>query len=152
MANRKKGQVSTEMLALVGLMLFLLLPLLFYAYSRSNVASEDIAVQKAEFAAQRLASAADSVGYMGGAAAVVEELEIPANVKKVSIENGHDIVLEIDSSSGRKQLVKSSAFMISSSGFDRIEKAGIYFFEVRALSNYAANGSATVAQVGITVR
>ncbi len=150
MAEMAKGQVSTEMLALVGLMMLLLLPLLFYAHGRSNTAGEDIAVQKAEFAVQRLASAADSVGYLGGAAGVVEEIEIPANVKSIALgPNGHDIVLEVDSSSGKKQLVKSSAFIINPVGFEKIGKEGTYFFEVRALSDY---GIGTTAQVRITVK
>jgi len=149
--NGVKGQVSTEMLALVGLMLFLLLPLLLYAYGKSNSTNEDISVQKAEFAAQRLSSAADSVGYLGGKAGVVEEIEIPPNVKSITLgANKHDIVIEIDSSSGKKQIVKSSAFEIRASGFDRIKKAGTYFFEIIALSNYAGTGP--TEQVGITVK
>jgi len=146
-----KGQVSTEMLVIVGLMLLLLTPLLIYAYGRSNVAQEDLAVQKAEFAVQRLASAADSVGYLGGAAAVVEEIEIPPYVKSVYLSNnGHDIVFDMEVSGGKKQIVKSSAFVIDGPGFSRVGKEGTYFFEVKALSDYSNSSGA--AQVRITVR
>ena len=147
---KMKGQVSTEMLALVGIMLFLLLPLLLYAYGKSNSSNEDISVQKAEFAVQRLASSADSVGYLGGKAGIVEEIEIPPNIKSITLGlNKHDIIMEVSSSSGRKQIVKSSTFKIRESGFDRINKAGTYFFEIIALSEYAGSGS---EEVGITVK
>lgn len=131
----KRGQVSTEILIMVGMMLLLLLPLLFYAYGRANVAGEDIATQKAEFAAQRLATAADSVGYLGGAAALVEEIELPGNVLNVSV-SGHDVIFELAASAGRRQIVKASAFSINATGFERLTRTGTYFVEIGALSNY----------------
>lgn len=140
--NSSRGQMATEVLVIVGMMLLLLLPLLFYSYGRANVAREDIAVQKAEFAAQRLASAADSVGYLGGAAGLVEEIEIPSNVKSLKIE-GHDIVFDIDSATGKKQIVKSTAFLIDSR-IGTISRAGTYFFEITALSENISKGAAQV--------
>lgn len=144
----KRGQASTEILILIGLLLLLMLPLLLYAYGRSNVAREDLGVQKAEFLVQRLASAADSVGYLGGAAAVVEEVEVPPNVKSLSVKNGRDIVLEMDAVSGKKQIVKGTAFGIDALNFGAIKKSGTYFVEIRALSNL--NGSTN--QVSMEVK
>ncbi len=131
----KRGQISTEVLIIIGILLLLLIPLLLYAYSKAGIASEDLAVQKAEFAAQRLASLSDSVGYLGGAAAVIDEIEIPPYVKSVKV-NGYDIVIEMDSTAGKKEIVKSSEFLIKEIGFENITKAGTYFIEVKALSNY----------------
>jgi len=142
-----RGQVSTEVLLLVGMALFLLLPVVLYAYSRANVSGEDLSVQKAEFAAHRLAALADSVGYLGGASGVVDEIEIPPYVKSVTVSN-HDIIFEMDSSSGKKQIVSSSAFNLTSSGFGGITKAGTYYIEVLALS---ATDTGT-AQVSMTLR
>jgi type II secretory pathway pseudopilin PulG len=135
MEKNGRGQISTEIVVLIGLLLLLLIPLLLYAYGRANVATEDIAVQKAEFAASRLSSLADSVGYLGGAAAIVEEVEIPSNVRSVRIDaaDPHDIVFDIDSTEGTKQIVKSSAFNLTSSGFGNITKAGTYFIKISAL-------------------
>lgn len=134
------GQISTEMLMIIGLMLLLLVPLLFYAYNRTNIAKEDISVQKAEFAAERLARLSDSIGYMGGASAIVDEIEIPPNVRSVSIQGagtlgrGHDIVFDMDSSTGTKQIVKSSSFVITSSGLEKITRSGgTYWVEISAL-------------------
>ena len=142
-----RGQMSVEVLVLVGMALFLLLPVLLYAYGRANISGEDLSVQKAEFAAHRLASLADSVGYLGGAAAVIDEIEIPPYVKSVSVD-GRDIIIEMDSSGGKKQIVAGSAFKLESGGFDRITKSGTYFIEVRALSTTGQGG----AQVEMTLR
>ena len=131
--NCARGQMSVEILILVGMALFLLIPVLLYAYGRANVSGEDLSTQKAEFAAHRLASLADSVGYLGGASAVIDEIEIPPYVKNVSV-SGRDIVIELDSASGKKQIVAGSAFLLNQSGFSRITKSGTYFIEVRALS------------------
>lgn len=129
-----RGQVSTEVLILIGLMLLILVPLLLYAYSRANVAGEDISVQKAEFAASRLASAASSVGYLGPAAAVIEEVEIPANLRQIRTD-GNNIVLEMDSSTGVRQIVKATPFPLSASGLSQVKKAGTYFFKISALDS-----------------
>ena len=145
--NCARGQMSTEILILVGMALFLLLPVLLYAYGRANVSGEDLSTQKAEFAAHRLASLADSVGYLGGASAVIDEIEIPPYVNSVNV-SGRDIIVNMDSASGKKQIVAGSAFNLSSSGFERITKSGTYFIEVRALSTTSSGG----AQVGLSLK
>lgn len=129
---KKQGQVSTELLIIIGFMLLLLLPLLIYSYSRVSIANEDIAAQKAEAAASRLAHLSDSVGYLGGAAAIMEEVEMPPNLKSIAV-GGHDIIILVDSSSGKKQIVKTSAFNLTSSGLENITRAGTYFIQVSAL-------------------
>ena len=139
-----RGQMSTEILILIGMALFLLMPVLLYAYGRANVSGEDLSVQKAEFAAHRLASLADSVGYLGGGAKVIDEIEIPPYVKSVGV-SGRDIVIGMDSAGGKKQIVAGSSFVLSETGFERITKSGTYFIEVRALSvTQAAPGAAQV--------
>lgn len=144
----RKGQVSTEVLILIGLMLLLLLPLLVYAFNRSGAAKDDLTMQKSEFAAQRLARLSDSVGYLGGAAAIVDEVEIPANVKNITI-NGRDIIFEIDSPTGRLQIVKSSSFGLRGVGLDRVVKEGTYWFEVSAISVDDPESNYTQVQIRV---
>jgi len=141
--------MSTEILILVGMALLLLMPVLLYAYGRANVSGEDLAVQKAEFAAHRLATLCDSVGYLGGGAKVIDEIEIPPYVKSVKV-SGRDIVIEMDSGNGKKQIVAGSSFVLNETGFSRITKSGTYFIEVSALSAVRANPAA--AQVGLGVQ
>ncbi len=133
-----KGQVSTEVLIVIGVMLFLLVPLLLYAHSKVNLADSDLAVQKAEFAAQRLVSLADSVGYIGGEAAAIDEIEVPPGVQSVTL-SGHELVFTLNSPSGSNQIVKSSAFELvepspPAKGISAIKGAGTYFVEVQAIA------------------
>jgi len=117
-------------------MLLLLVPLLLYAYGRANVSQEDLAVQKAEFAVHRLVSISDSVGYLGGNAAIIDEVEMPNYVKSLTV-NGKDIVMELSTASGKRQIVQSSAFQLDGEGLSNIKSPGTYFIEVRALSNFS---------------
>jgi hypothetical protein len=128
----KRAQVSTEVLILVGLMLTLLIPLLVYSYGRANTARDDMAVQKAEFAVQRLASLSDSVGYIGGSAAIVEEIEMPPGARALRVE-GHDVIIELGSPLGARHIVQSSAFTLASSGLGNITTSGTYFIEVASV-------------------
>ncbi|MCX6769681.1 MAG: hypothetical protein NT051_03300 [Candidatus Micrarchaeota archaeon] len=147
---KSRGQISTEILVVVGIMLTLLLPLILYSYGKVNVAKEDLAVQKAEFAAQRIASISDSVGYLGGAAAIIEEIEIPPGFRNLTI-NGHDIVIELQTSSGRKQIVKSTAFGLKGeNSLANITSPGNYFIEARAidrLDGEIGNGTSVLVSV-----
>ena len=147
--ERMRGQASTEVLVLVGVALFLLLPVLLYAYGRANVSGEDLSTQKAEFAAHRLATLADSVGYLGGGAKIVDEIEIPPYVKSVGV-SGRDIIIELDSATGKKQIVAGTSFVLNQTGFASITKSGTYFIEVDALS--AARTDPSAAQVGLSVQ
>ena len=133
--ERKRGQISTEILVLLGLMLALLIPLLIYSYSRAGVAREDLSVQKADFAINRLSALTNSVGYLGGAAAIIEEIEAPQHIKKVYVKS-HDIVMEVYSSGGVKQMVASTDFELESSGLDRITAGGTYFIEAAATTDF----------------
>ena len=138
--KHSRGQVSTELLIIIGLLLLLLVPLLFYAYNRTNIAKEDIGVQKAEFAAQRMARLADAIGYMGGESRIVDEIQIPPHVTSISVRgNGHDIVFTMDSTTGTKEIVKSSAFKILLVGFDRGIREGNYWVDIQALSEPGPN-------------
>jgi hypothetical protein len=143
-----RGQMSVEILVLVGMALFLLLPVLLYAYGRANVSGEDLSVQKAEFAAHRLAALADSVGYLGGGAKVIDEIEIPPYVKSLRII-GQDIVMEMDAANGKKQIVAGSSFVLNETGFSRITKSGTYFIEVSALSTTQASPGAAQVQLSV---
>ncbi|MEM4554715.1 MAG: hypothetical protein QXT25_02595 [Candidatus Anstonellaceae archaeon] len=144
----QKGQISTETLAIVGVILLLMVPFILYAIGKSNNAKEDFAVQKAEFAAQRLARLVDSIGYLGGSSAIVEQVEVPPYVKSLNISGGgHDIVFQMETSSGKKEIVRTTAFNVTAEGLERVKKEGTYYFEIRALSNFSGG-----AQVKITVR
>lgn len=127
-----KGQLSTETLVLIGLMLAIMVPLLVYSYQRANIVREDLSMQKAEFAVGRLAAISDSVGYLGPDAAIVEEIEVPPHATRLEA-NGRDIVMTVVTSSGTAQVVKPSAFELEEEGLENIIAGGTYFVEARAV-------------------
>ena len=57
-----KGQVSTELLVVVALVLLIFIPLLVLVYTKANEANQQIASYQAELSVSRIASLANSVG------------------------------------------------------------------------------------------
>lgn len=158
--EKMRGQISTEILILIGLVLVLLVPLLIYAYGKANTATNDLNVQKGEFDVQRLASLSDSVGYLGGGAAITDEIEVPSNIISLYVDpvNPHDIVMNLTSQTGSMQVVQTSVFAIttppstSEESLSKISTAGTYLIEVRALSNFTNATSPDTPQVEMSLK
>jgi len=74
-----KGQVSTELLVIVALVLLVFIPLLVLVYFKANEANQQIASYQAELAVFRLASLANSVGSLGTNTSVQTDVFIPPN-------------------------------------------------------------------------
>ena len=60
-----KGQLSIELIVIIGLVLVIFIPLLVMVYYKSNEANEEIALHQAELSVFRLAYLANSVGSLG---------------------------------------------------------------------------------------
>lgn len=74
-----KGQVSTELLIIVALVLLIFIPLLVLVYLEANNANQQIASYEAEFSVSRIASLANSVGSLGTNTTVITDVFIPPN-------------------------------------------------------------------------
>jgi hypothetical protein len=134
-----KGQISSEILILIGMLLVFLVPLLLYGYGKINQAGDDLSIQQAEFSAQRLASLSDSVGYLGGNAAIIDEIQIPSDTENISIQNNRDVVITVDSPAGPEQIVQASYFNLTSPNMNSIVRPGNYFIDVQAISNISSS-------------
>jgi predicted permease len=141
----KKGQPSTEILIIIGFFLLILIPLIFYAFSRKNLAEDDLATQKAEIAAQRLASSINSIGYLGGGSAIIQEIELPESFKQINV-NGKDVVIKINSAIGEKQIVRSTFFNLSGD-LSNITKGGRYRIEISSEGNFSKSQEIKLALV-----
>ena len=85
-----KGQVSTELLIIVALVLLIFIPLLVLVYLKAGEANQEIASYKAELAVTRIASLANSVGSLGTNSSVDTDVLIPANIVFLNVnESGH---------------------------------------------------------------
>jgi uncharacterized protein (UPF0333 family) len=105
----KKGQVSTELLVVVGLVLLVFIPLLVMVYFKANEVSEQISTYQAELLVFRLAYLANSVGSLGTDTTVYTDLYIPQNIiylKTDSFESGGEIVLKLQTAEGESEIVE----------------------------------------------
>jgi hypothetical protein len=126
-----KGQVSAELLIIVGFILLMITPLLFIAYTKMGESNEKLALAQAEMYGARLASLVDTVGGVGGNASMITEINVPPYVKNISAE-GKEVVFALETSAGMNELVKVTRFNMTSIDFGRLEKPGTYYIEIRA--------------------
>ncbi len=109
MYRMKKGQVSTELLVVVGLVLLVFIPLLVMVYFKANEVSEQVATYQADLLVFRLAYLANSVGSLGTDTTIYTDLFIPQNtisLKTYSFESGGEIVLKIQTAEGESEIVE----------------------------------------------
>ncbi len=98
-----KGQVSTELLVVVALVLLIFIPLLVMVYVKANEADQQIGAYQAELTVTRLASLANSVGSLGTNTSVTTDVYIPPNTVSFMTEKagiGSEIVLTLSTPQG----------------------------------------------------
>ncbi len=99
-----KGQISTELLIIVALILLIFIPLLWLVYVKAGEASSQIAAYQAELTVNRIASLANSVSNLGTETAVTTEVYLPKNTKELAIRkiggDAAEITLTIETGAG----------------------------------------------------
>ncbi|MBN1170387.1 hypothetical protein JXA56_05150 [Candidatus Micrarchaeota archaeon] len=98
-----KGQVSTELLIIVGIVLLIFIPLITLVYLKANEANAQIAAYQAELSVSRIASLANSVGSLGTDTSVTTDVFIPPNTIEMKTENtgtGAELYLTIEGPQG----------------------------------------------------
>lgn len=120
-----KGQVSTELIAVIAFVLFLFIPALFFAYSKAGEITNELDVRKAYVSVERLSSLSNSVGYCGQNSSIIAEIDVPANVKEIefkSYSDGGEVIAHLLDGA---DIVKLVSFQIEgdslTTGFYRIE-------------------------------
>ncbi len=84
-----KGQVSTELLVIVGIILLVFIPILVTVYFKSNETNQELKVLQAELAVTRLASSINSVGNLGAGSMLAAEVFVPENTQSIRfVPNG----------------------------------------------------------------
>jgi len=106
-----RGQVSTELLVIVALVLLVFIPLLVLVYFKANEANQQIASYQAELAVFRVASLANSVGSLGTNTSVYTDVFIPPNTEELRTVTmpdgtGSEIVLRIKGTEGPTEIVE----------------------------------------------
>ncbi len=98
-----KGQVSTELLIIVALVLLIFIPLITLVYFKANEANQQIGAYQAELSVSRIASLANSVGSLGTDTSVTTDVFIPPNIVELRTENignGAELSLTLDTPQG----------------------------------------------------
>jgi len=113
-----KGQVSTELLVIVGLVLLIFIPLLVLVYVKSNDANQQIASYQAELTVTRIASLANSVGSLGTETSVVTDVYLPPNMVDltlVSSGRGGEIIMTVAGPDGESEITDVIKYPLSDS-------------------------------------
>jgi uncharacterized protein (UPF0333 family) len=98
-----KGQVSTELLVVVALVLLIFIPLLVMVYMKANEATQQIGSYQAELAVSRVVSLANSVGSLGTNTTVTTDVYLPPDTVSfdtIAAGSGSEIVLKTRTPSG----------------------------------------------------
>lgn len=103
LAKTRKGQASTEMLATVGIVLLLLIPVLFLLLVGAQVRFESLSHIQAASASRLLADSINEVYLEGKGATKVALINLPSNTKSVAF-SGKEVVVTLATSSGDSEI------------------------------------------------
>jgi hypothetical protein len=112
-----KGQVSTELLVVVALVLLIFIPLLVLVYTKANEANQQIASYQAELSVSRIASLANSVGSLGTNTSVTTDIFIPPSTRNLTIDSagiGAEVTLSMDTPQGPSDITEIIKFPTTS--------------------------------------
>jgi hypothetical protein len=104
-----KGQVSTELLIIIGVVLLIFVPLLVMVYFKANEANTQIGSYQTELAVFRLAYLANSVGSLGTNTSITTDVYIPPGVTNIEtrrIANGGEVLFKVATPAGESEVVE----------------------------------------------
>lgn len=109
-----RGQVSNELLVVVGFILLILIPLLYIMFFKMDAIRADLSMLQVHFSVARIAFLINAVGYMGDGSAVITEIYIPETVESVTIGGSteHEVVFSMLSQGQTNEIVQPTAFPI----------------------------------------
>lgn len=109
-----KGQVSNELLVVVGFILLILIPLLYIMYFKMEAINTDLAMLQVHFSVARIAFMINAVGYMGDGSAMITEIYIPNTVEGVELggTSNHEVVFTMLTQGETNEIVQPTAFEI----------------------------------------
>ena len=109
-----KGQVSNELLVVVGFVILILIPLLYVMFFKMEAINADLAMLQVHFSVARLAFLINAIGYMGDGSAMITEIYIPETVDSISLGESckHEVVFTMVYQGQINEIVQPTAFEI----------------------------------------
>ena len=114
-----RGQISTELMVIVAMVLLIFIPLLVLVYFKANEANEQIAAYQAELAVFRIAYLANAVGSLGTNTSVTTDVYLPQNLISFwtnSSGNGGEIDMQVSTPQGPSDIVEIVDYPMQSPG------------------------------------
>jgi hypothetical protein len=142
-----KGQVSTELLVVVALVLLIFIPLLVMVYMKANEADQQIGSYQAELAVSRIVSIANSVGSLGTNTSVTTDVYIPPNTVSFDTRQagaGSEIVLTLRTAQGNTETSDIVRYPMKSPGpiAQNLMPGG--YMKIRISSTTSPGGNAVI--------
>ncbi|MEW6723103.1 MAG: hypothetical protein AB1324_07605 [Candidatus Micrarchaeota archaeon] len=137
-----KGQVSTELLIIVALVLLIFIPLLVLVYLKAGEANQQIGSYQAELAVNRISSLANSVGSLGTNSSVVTDVYIPQNtIYLQTVQSGRagQLVLRLKTPEGEQDNPAIIKYPLVSPGTLADSSTAGTWMKVRISSVYVDN-------------
>ena len=121
-----KGQVSNELLVVVGFILLIMIPLLYIMYFRMDTIRADLGMLQAHFSVARIAFLINAIGYMGDGSAIITEIYVPQQVETFTIGGSgqHEVVFSMNTPSGKNDLVQPVAFDVDDTDTPLVKGTG----------------------------
>lgn len=114
-----KGQVSTELLIIIGLVLVIFIPLLAMVYFKANEVNDQMGAYEAEFFVYRLAYLSNSIGSLGTNSTIYTDIYIPKNIidlKTSSVGNGGEITMKVLTANGESEVSEIIKYPVKNPG------------------------------------
>jgi uncharacterized protein (UPF0333 family) len=125
-----RGQVSNELLVVVGFILLLFIPLMFVMYLKLGDVNSDLSLLQMHFSAARIAYLINAIGYMGEGSSMITEVYVPENIKRVSF-NTNEVVFTANVRGADNDVAQPTSFRISApQGNNQITRPGRYRIEL----------------------
>jgi type II secretory pathway pseudopilin PulG len=139
--SEMKGQISTELMVIVALVLLIFIPLLVLVYFKANEANNQMASYQAELAVFRIAYLANSVGSLGTNTSITTDIQIPKNVKYFGTKStglGGEITMLVESQEGTTDISTPIKYPLANPGKLADQTGAGGWMKVRITSEYVS--------------
>ncbi|MDD5023000.1 MAG: hypothetical protein PHU63_02425 [Candidatus ainarchaeum sp.] len=134
----KKGQISIELMIIIGFILIFFIPLLLISYFQILELNEDLSNIQANVAVSRLVNTINSVGRMGSESSVIMDIYLPANseITFKGYDKGGEILLTLEKTSGLSSIVGFTWFSINTDPtFSSLKGGSHYRFNITSIED-----------------
>ncbi len=122
--SKRVGQISVEMLVMVGFMMAFMIPLVFLFLSLSNASAENVAIGQAKISARQIGNAAGEVLAQGNNSKKVIFVNFPPGVQNISIQST-EVIFTLDTTKGTVEVLENTFANMTESAYPLSNKTKI---------------------------